>query len=264
MLIKGFFRALFPWLVCLCAILVITGCGQGEPTTVTVAGSIDLAGSQPLPEHATARISMFEHRDGGGDKRIVAERTLHDLGDKSIAFTVDIERNLINPEGDYGVRGEILSQDGTILWQSKNAKKVKPLENKSEIHLELVPNATDADLTFEQFRCEDGFHLAAAIQGERAVVRLGNRRLVMLATKREGAFKGEHGNELVKNADMIEVQIDGSTHASCAVVANQSPPAANEASTDVPEQQAGTATRGNGGEKNTTGDQPEPDEGKDR
>ena len=59
MLIKGFFRALFPWSVCLCAILVITGCGQGEPTTVTVAGSIDLAGSQPLPEHVG--YSHFRH-----------------------------------------------------------------------------------------------------------------------------------------------------------------------------------------------------------
>ena len=261
---KGVFRAVFSWALCLCAILVITGCGQGEPTTVTVAGSIDLAGSQPLPEHANARISMFEHRDGGGDKRIVAERTLHDLGDKSITFTVDIERNLINPEGDYGLRGEILSQDGTILWQSKNATKVKPLEDTSEIHLELVPNATDADLTFEQFRCDDGFHLAAAIQDKRAVVRLGNRRLVMRATKREGTFKGEHGNELMKNADMIEVQIDGSTHERCAVVANQSPPAAHAASSDTAQQEAGSATRDNGGEKNMTGDQPEPDDGTER
>ncbi|WP_293625070.1 hypothetical protein [Salinisphaera sp.] len=225
---KGFCRVVSLAVLGLATMLFVSGCGQGKESTVTVAGALDLGGAQALPDKATARISIFEHRAGGGDKRIVAERTLHDLDGKSIKFTVDIERNLIDPDGDYGLRGEILSADGTILWHSEKPRNIKPLENDSDIALKLVPNATDADLSFQQFRCGDGFHFAAAIQPERAVVRLGNRRLGMPVTEHSDTFQGEHGNQLIRNANEISVRIDDSAHPNCSVVAEQSPPAAGE------------------------------------
>ena len=232
MSVKGFVRNVFLAALCVTAVVVVSGCGQGAANAVTVTGVLDLGGADALPEKATARISIFEQRPGGGEKRIVAERTLHDLESKSIKFTVDIERDLIDPDGDYRLRGEILSADGAILWHSEKVRKISPSQGESEVRLELVPNASDADLSFEQFRCDDGFHFAAAIRPERVVVRLGNRRLGMPATERSDTFQGEHGNQLVRNAQGIEVRIDDSAHKNCSVVANQSPPATDEASSE--------------------------------
>ena len=237
------------------AILLVAGCGTDEPEVVTVAGTVELAGSQALPGDASARISMVEQGEDGASKRIVAERTLHDLDRKSIAFNVEIERDLIEPDGDYGLRGEILAADGNVLWKSEKPRPINPLKNESEVRLELVPSATDAELSFEQYRCDDGFHLAAAFEPKRAVVRLGNRRLVMPAAGRKDKFVGEHGNRLSRDGDRLTVEVDDSVHENCTAVASQTPPETGPSGGEDADAQAADATnekpRGSGenGEK---------------
>jgi uncharacterized lipoprotein YbaY len=215
---------------------MLAACGDDENPTVTVSGDLQLAEQASIPAGSTARVSVFEHRDGGGDKRIVAERTLHELGKKPIAFELEIARNLINPQGEYGLRGEVTTGEGEVVLHSPEPIRFKPLTQEDAMRIRLEPVAQPTQLTFKKYRCEDGFHLSAATNDDEAVVRLGNRRLVLAAEDDGQSYADEHDNRLATTENGIDFRVDDAEHQSCEVVTDQSPPL--QANTQEEEQTA--------------------------
>jgi len=199
------------------ALAGLSACGSESNQPVKVTGNLTYSGDRTLPKSATARVSMFEHREDGGDKRIVAERSLHELGKKPIEFDIDVARDLIDPEGRYGLRAEILDTEGNILWQTRDAATIKPLEKRDAVSLQLKPVLKESSLEFKKYQCDDGFLLSAAERDDRAIVKLGNRRLVLKesASGSGGRYTDEHNNSLDNSNDQMAVVIDDEKHANC-------------------------------------------------
>ena len=204
---------------------ILAGCGSEPDPNISVSGELVRNADQALPANASARISMFEHRDGGGDKRIVAERSIHKVQGETIKFDLEIARNLIKPNEEYGLRAEVMAPEGDVLWQMNQPLRFKPLEHSEGVKLELVKARQEMDLAFRKYRCEDGFHLSAVTKTDRAIVRLGNRRLVLPATQAGDSFIDEHDNRLkTETGERISLRVDGSEHTLCEPVPDQTPP----------------------------------------
>ncbi|MES1930167.1 hypothetical protein SADO_12968 [Salinisphaera dokdonensis CL-ES53] len=234
---------------------VLAGCGSEPDPNINVSGELVRNTEQALPANASARISMFEHRDGGGDKRIVAERSIHKVQGETIKFDLEIARNLIKPNEEYGLRAEVMAPEGDVLWQMDQPLRFKPLENSEGVKLELVKARQEMDLAFRKYRCEDGFHLSAVTNTDRAIVRLGNRRLVLPATQGGDSFVDEHDNRLKTETDeRISFRVDGSEHTLCEPVPDQTPSQiepAESAEGEGGDPNAGGARSTNEGEEST-------------
>lgn len=225
MQIRKHLRAPFIALSIGCVLGLLAGCGPDQPPSITLEGQLTYAGDTKVPQDSNARISMVERGENGADKRIVAERSLHNIGQKPIGFDISVDRSLISGEGTYGLRAEIVDGSGEVRWATPKPHDIEPMDGAKPVTLKLEATAPPEQLTFEKYRCEDGFHLGAATADAQAVVRLGNRRLVLKAADEQGAkrFSDDHGNELRIADDGVSLKIDGAEHRNCAIVTNQTP-----------------------------------------
>ncbi len=196
----------------------MTACSDGGEQPIKVTGQLVFNGDAAAPG-STARISMFEHRENGGEKRIVAERTLHELSGKPIGFEIDVARNLIDPAGTYGLRAQIVDSEGNVDWTTRETARIKPLEPQQPVALALTRLIDDSELTFLKYECGDGFHVLIGRTDDRALVRMGNRRLVLLAEsrhKKHTTYSDDHDNRLVMQTDnTAAINIDGAQHDGC-------------------------------------------------
>lgn len=254
--------------VVLTLMLLLTGCG-GEQSPVSLKGQIRVADNASIPEGAKARVSLSEQGDDGGEKRIVAERTLHDLNSKPIAFELQVARNLLNPDDTYDLRAQIMGEDGEALWRLPKAQSIQPLEQQDTVGLELTPVAREAGTDFQNYRCEDGFQLSVAKNADRATLRLGNRRMELAAENGQRAYADEHGNTLAVTDSGIAVRVDDAEHKDCQLTkdlaSDQTPPAAkqpagngtkaqdNASQQNEPEAGASSDDQANGAEKSSRG-----------
>jgi uncharacterized lipoprotein YbaY len=250
--------------VVLTLMLLLTGCG-GEQSPVFLKGQIRVADNASIPEGAKARVSLSEQGDDGGEKRIVAERTLHDLNSKPIAFELQVARNLLNLDDTYDLRAQIMGEDGEALWRLPKAQSIQPLEQQDTVGLELTPVAREAGTDFQNYRCEDGFQLSVAKNADRATLRLGNRRMELAAENGQRAYADEHGNTLAVTGSGIAVRVDDAEHKDCQLAkdlaSDQAPPAAkqpagngtkaqdNASQQNEPEAGASSDDQANGAEK---------------
>jgi len=221
----------------------VTACSDDGEQPIKVSGQLVFNGDAAAPG-STARISMFERGDDGGEKRIVAERTLHELSSKPINFEIDVARNLINPAGTYGLRAQIVDSEGNVDWTTRETARIKPLEPQEPVALALTRLIDDSELTFVKYECGDGFHVLIGRTEDRALVRMGNRRLVLPVESRHKehiTYSDDHDNRLVMQTDnTAEINIDGGQHKGCrARESGQSTPApdtkptSSESSTDA-------------------------------
>ena len=223
-------RKLFLLAAMLGLVLAVAGCGAEKEQQITLAGKLTYPGDTKVPPESGARISMVEQGAAGGDKRIVAERSLHNIGQKPIDFDIVVDRGLINADGRYALRAEILDNQGDTRWTTKQPVTIKPLESGDPIQLALQPTAEREQLAFTKYRCEDGFHFGAATTEDKAVARLGNRRLALDAARNDESsqlFRDSHGNELRVGETTTDFNVDGGAHENCQVVKDHTPAAEN-------------------------------------
>lgn len=196
----------------------LVGCGQGAPTPIKLKGELVFNADQ-VSKGATARISLFEHGANGGEKRIVAEHTLHRLTVKPIQFEFEVAQDLVDNNGQYALRAQILSADGDVEWTTRETASIKPSTQDQPVALALTRLADSASPTFRRYNCPDGFFLDVAETADGAVLKMGNRRLQLSMVKTRSRLKiyeDDHGNRFALGADgNSNFVIDGSTHKSC-------------------------------------------------
>ena len=185
-------------------------------------GELTYAGNAKIPAGSNARVSMVERSETGADKRIVAERSLHELGSKPIEFDISVDPSLLEGEGRYGLRAEITDGDGNVRWTTPEPLAIDDISTDTSVTIELEATPQPQTPDFTQYRCEDGFHLAAATAGTRAILRLGNRRLE-LQPAGDNRYTDLHDNALTFREGGVRLVLDGTEHTDCRVVENQSP-----------------------------------------
>lgn len=221
---KGWSRGLLYASVLVLLLGLLGGCGSDQPRPVKLEGELTYAGNAELPAGSNARVSMVERDENGADKRIVAERSLHELGSKPIRFDISVDTSLLEGEGRYGLRAEITDGDGNVRWTTPQPHVIDDMSTDTAVTLNLEATPQPQSPDFTQYRCQDGFHLAAARVGERAILRLGNRRLE-LQPAGDSHYTDLHDNELTFREDGVRLVLDGTEHADCRSVENQSPSA---------------------------------------
>lgn len=210
--------------------VLLAACGSDENPRVTIAGELAFPEQTSLPEKAIARVTMFEPAGDGSAERIVAERSLHELAKTPIPFKLEVARNLISTDSEYRLGAQIMSEEGEVVWHTPSPQRIDPETRKKNLRLLLEANKAVEQLSFQKYRCEDGFHLAAARDEEQVIVRLGNRRLVLESGAAQGSFSDTHGNSIkIKGADRI-VRVDGEEHEGCTRVSDRQPEPAENAS----------------------------------
>lgn len=213
-------------------LIVLAGCGSENSQTLTLSGALTYADETPIPAQSNARISMIEHGEDGMNKRIVAERSLYNLGQKPIRFDLDVARNLVDPQGRYGLSAEIVAAGGDVRWATPHPVRVKPLERKKPVSLILEAIPQQPGLMLKRFRCQDGFHLSAAIMDHESIVRLGNRRLALQPSDwGDKRYEDDYGNKLWLTDAGLTFHVDGGTHDNCKPVADRT----TQAPSDSPE-----------------------------
>lgn len=205
------------------ALLGVVGCGQGDPTPIRITGEL-VFNAEQVSKGATARVSMFEHGDDGGEKRIVAERTLHQLSTKPIQFEFEVARDLLDAQGDYGLRAQILDADGNVEWTTRETARIQPSTQDKPVSLALTRLADDALPTFEKYQCPDGFFVHIGTVADGILLKMGNRRVTLPEMKTRGQmeiYKDDHGNRLALDADGVaDLVIDSSAHEGCVAAAS--------------------------------------------
>lgn len=207
--------------VALVATIVLSACSGEDKVSVVITGEIGIADDVPSPESASARVSVFERPRQGEEEHIVAERTLHGITGKPIGFELEIARNLLTPDGRYGLRAELMGGDAQVLATSGKARLIEPLTQPDAGRIELKPVARDPSADFQKYRCEDEFQLSAAVDDQRAIVRLANRRLEMAIGEGGAIYTDAHDNRLARTESGIQVRIDDATHRQCALATDQ-------------------------------------------
>ncbi|MES1925311.1 hypothetical protein T31B1_08308 [Salinisphaera sp. T31B1] len=217
----------------------MAACSGGDTGPIKVSGEL-VFNADEIGDGATARVSMFERGPEGAEKRIVAERTLHNLKSKPIRFDFEVARNLINPEGSYALRAQILDAQGDVEWTTRETARIQPLQQSAPVSLALTRLVDESSLVFERYQCPDGFFAQVGAGEGRVLLRMGNRRLTLdseSAGQSSSAYADDHGNRIElredKTADMI---VDGATHRDCAMVRASAPDGGSNdpASSDAP------------------------------
>ncbi|WP_158583327.1 YbaY family lipoprotein [Salinisphaera sp. Q1T1-3] len=203
------------------AVLALSACGADEPKQIKLQGQLAPAGQDvTLPDDASARVSLIETNDDadGGDQ-IVAERTLHGLGQPPVGFTIVVGRALLDRTGDYALSAQILNGDGDVIWQSRSPRDVAVFDQKNTTKLELQPYRMSPDGPFQAFRCSDGFNFQLANNERGALVRLGKRQINLRAAKSLSAgsvrYVDTHKDEIVMGNGVTSIYFDGVSHHDC-------------------------------------------------
>lgn len=223
-------------------VTMIAGCGSEQPTDVHVRGQITLAGGGQLPEDATARVSLIERAADSSDNRIVAERTLHDLGKLPVHFNLAIGRELLGSGGQYGLSAQVLNNSGNVAWQTPVPQAIEPADQKQPAVLMLQTNDFHAAGDFQKFRCADDFQFDMTRSDGQAILRMGKRQISLAAQSTGDASRAvyvdDHGDQLAFGHDKITLTMDDATHMDCSVVENEDA----DASTDTLAQDAKTTS----------------------
>ncbi|MGN8157356.1 YbaY family lipoprotein [Salinisphaera sp. SWV1] len=198
---------------------ILAGCGSSQPQDVHIRGRLALAGDGKLPNHASARISLIEHDVGGGENRIVAERTLHDLGKLPVSFNISVGSALLGSGGQYGLSAQIMDKGGDVRWQTPVPQAVTPREQRKPALLMLQANDSAAGGDFRHYRCDDDFRFDMTNTPKQAVLHMGKRQITLDARKDSGAhtavYADDHGDQLTFGHDKITLNIDGASHMNC-------------------------------------------------
>ena len=123
--------------VLLLLLVLLGGCGSDQPQPVKLMGELTYAGNAKIPAGSNARVSMVERSETGADKRIVAERSLHELGSKPIEFDISVDPSLLEGEGRYGLRAEITDGDGNVRWTTPEPLAIDDISTDTSVTIEL-------------------------------------------------------------------------------------------------------------------------------
>lgn len=200
---------------------ILGGCGSDQPRDVHIRGQLALAGGGRLPDGASARVSLVEHNAGGAENRIVAERTLHDLGKLPVSFNLSVGSALLGNGSQYGLSAQIMDKAGDVRWQTPVPQAVSPRQQVQPALLMLQANDTGLAGDFQHYRCDDDFRFDMASNDKHAVLHMGQRQ-VSLETRKKGSaqtavYADDHGDQLTFGHDKITLKVDGVSHMNCAV-----------------------------------------------
>lgn len=204
----------------LLSIAVLAGCGSSEPQNVTIKGELRTSDNAPVPKHASAHVSLVQHGDKPGERRIVAERSLHDLGKKPIHFTLTVGRALIKANGHFGLNAQILDSKGVVRWATPIPVEFNPLKTQKSVSLMLQATALKASDALKPYRCSDGFQFVAETTEAKAILRLANRRVVLEAhgsnaDSHRQTYADGHGNQFESAGADASLRLDGHSHNAC-------------------------------------------------
>jgi len=206
------------------ATVSVTGCGSDAKQAIVLKGTLSYNADTdgiPIPDEATARISLVELGKDKAHARIVAERSLHKLGASPISFELRVGDQLLEPTAQYGLRAVIVDAKGRDLWQTDKPRRLDPHSVDAAIPLELETQkkARNARDDLHRYRCDDGFHFNTQVKDHGAIVRLGNRRLELDKNTgnngEQSIYADAHGNRLRIVNNNSALRIDGSTHEQC-------------------------------------------------
>lgn len=206
--------------------LVVAACSSGQKDNIELQGQLTAANNGSLPDDASARISLVQQPSDNGERRIVAERTLHDLGKQPIQFDLNVGRGLLNKDAQYGLSAEILDSSGNVSWQTPVAQAVQPFaKDKTTTLLMLqkkMTDVTDNDVALISYVCADQFRFTASSDAKQAAVHLGHRQLSLQAKQtgkgqKTTSYVDDHGNSLRLKQKEIALTVDGTTHDDCQV-----------------------------------------------
>lgn len=199
--------------------LLLTGCGSSQPKEVHIRGQLALAGDGHLPTHASARISLVEHATSAGDNRIVAERTLHELGKAPVSFNITVRRELLGNGGQFGLAAQVMDKSGDVRWETPVPQSVVPRHQGKPVLLMLQATAPSGAAGVARYQCGDGFRFELANNPKKAVLRMGTRQITLVAKKRRQArtalYADDHGDRLIMGHGKITLTVDGTTHPDC-------------------------------------------------
>lgn len=211
---------------------ILGGCGSDQPQDVQIRGQLALAGDGRLPDGASARVSLVEHNSGGDENRIVAERTLHDLGKLPVSFNLSVGSELLGSGGQYGLSAQIMDKAGDVRWQTPVPQAVTPRQQSQPALLMLQANDTGLAGDFRHYRCDDDFRFDMANNDKRAVLHMGQRQVSLEAQKSGSAqtavYADDHGDQLTFGHDKITLKVDGASHMNCQVHESSSTVAAGD------------------------------------
>ncbi|MES1954681.1 YbaY family lipoprotein [Salinisphaera hydrothermalis] len=200
-------------------VAVLAGCGSDQPQDVQIQGQLALAGAGHLPDDASARVSLVEHDAGGDKNRIVAERTLHDLGKLPVSFNLKVGSELLGTGGQYGLSAQIMDKGGDVRWQTPVPQAIDPRQQSQPALLMLQANDTGMAGDFQHYRCADDFRFDMANNDKRAVLHMGQRQVSLEAKKSGSAqtavYADDHGDQLTLGHDKITLNVDGASHMDC-------------------------------------------------
>lgn len=209
----------FVYVTAIAAMAVFAGCGSDQPQTVHISGRMTLAGSGKLPDKASARISLIEHDVGGGNNRIVAERTLHDLGKLPVKFDFGVRSELLGTGGQYAISAQVMDKGGNVRWQTPLPQSVEPRAQQKPAQLTLQANETGMADNIRHYQCGDDFRFDMGRSDKQAVLHLGNRQISLAAQKSATAqtkiYADDHGDRLVFAQDKTTLKVDGTSHMNC-------------------------------------------------
>lgn len=203
-------------------ILVMAACSSGQKKDIDLKGQLTAANNGALPDDASARISLVQQQSRDGERRIVAERTLHDLGKLPIQFNLTIGQGLLSKDGRYGLSAEILDSKGDVSWQTPVPQAVQPFANNKTATLLMLQKKTNTnDSALIAYACADQFVFTASSDSKQATVHLGRRQLSLTAKQSKHqkpiSYIDDHDNSLVMGKKEIALTVDGTTHANCQV-----------------------------------------------
>lgn len=201
------------------AVAIMAGCGSDQPKDVHIRGRLALAGNGQLPDHASARISLVEHNAGSGESRIVAERTLHDLGKLPVNFNLSVGSGLLGTGGQYGLSAQVMDKGGDVRWETPVPQAVTPRQQKQPALLMLQANDPGMAGDFQHYQCDDDFRFDMANNQKQAVLHMGKRQISLEAKKGGSAqtaiYADDHGDQLTFGHDKITLSVDGASHMNC-------------------------------------------------
>ncbi len=214
-----------------CAGLASACTNDETAETVRLRGQLTYPQNTPLPDDASARVSLIERAEpqpqNGAQqaapeaqptgKRIVAEQTLHNLKQQPVGFDLQVGEALLEETGRYVLRAQINNGDGQAQWHTTEPMPIEPSQADREIELVLAPTPENiAVLSFTRATCEDGFAFAVAAQPGRAVLRLGDRVLMLPSVESaSGAKYADDQNIYWNKGNQALAQIDGQQHSNC-------------------------------------------------
>jgi len=118
-------------------VLLSAACGPQGGTDIVLKGQLTYPSDASIPQGSLARISV---REAGADAivtRIVTERYLYAIGQKPVAFELNIPRLLLRDQGEYSLHAEILGNSGRMLWATEKATPLSLAGDSREPSLTL-------------------------------------------------------------------------------------------------------------------------------